>query len=1089
MKRALLFLGMLMMTVSMAFAQQHAVTGKIVGSDGAAVPLATIQIKGTNTGTAADQEGNFKINVKGNAVLVIRSVGYLPKEVAVTATSDNLQITVTPDNKNLDEVVVTALNIKREKKALGYAIQEVKGDELSKTTEQNVVNTLSGRIAGVQVTASSGAVGASSRIVLRGNNSLSENQPLFVIDGVPVNNASNDVTAMGSVDYGNAMSDIDPNNIESVSVLKGANAAALYGSRGMNGVILITTKSGKRKGKGIGVQYNGGFTFEKPYILPKMQNQYGQGYGGGEYQYQQWLNDGNTGSYQDYAQTQSFSYLDGNGNGVNDGADESWGPRLDAGLKLPQYNSPVTNGVRQATPWISHPNTFNDFFVTGHTLDNSVALTSTTDKNETRLALSNQRQTGTIPNTDQTRYTVNLNSLSHLTDKLTANVIVNYVRTENKNLAGDGYTTNNVMESIGSWFGRQVDVKDLKKNWNTEFENGYPYNWNSNYHDNPYFNVYKNLNPRQRDRIFGNVNMSYSFSNWLNLTGRVGEDISYENRKRNYWNKSNATLQGPGSWSGGSFSQWTLYHNELNADVFLTGNGKLGADFSLSYTAGANYRNYKDQNEEFAANQLTVPNLFTIQNVKGTPVTVMQTYTGRSNSVYGQASLGFKNWLFVDVTGRNDWSSTLPSTNWSYFYPSVSLGWVFTDALKIHSDVFTYGKLRASWAQVGKDGSTYQLEPTFTAETPYKGVVLYHENRTIPNANLKPEQAKSKEAGLELRFLKDRLALDATYYEKRSYNQIVNVDVPGSTGYDKMAINAGNISNKGVEIQLSLGLLRTPGGFNWDMNINWAKNTSKVIDLYKSPTTGQELKALTLTSAWKATVDAVPGQAFGAIRGIGFKRDSATNTILVDPSTGLPQFTPGVKIIGNITPDWVGGISNSFSYKNFNLSFLIDFRKGGDIWSVTDWFSGYTGVLAYTAAGDIRKNGMIVGKDVLQGQKVGYMKDGKLVANDIRVNPEDYFHNTYGGAESAIIDGSYIKFRELTLGYSLPAKVLDRVNWLKAANISLVGRNLWLMYTDKSNKAHIDPETGMGAGNTGLGIEQYQIPSNRSLGVRLGVTF
>lgn len=1078
-----------MMTVSMAFAQQHAVTGKIVGSDGVPVPLATIQIKGTNTGTAADQEGNFKINVKGNAVLVIRSVGYLTKEVDVTSGTDHLQITVSPDNKNLDEVVVTALGIKREKKALGYAIQEVKGDELTKTTESNVVNSLSGRVAGVQVTASSGAVGASSRIVLRGNNSLSDNQPLFVVDGIPVSNSNNDVTAMGSVDYGNAVSDMDPNNIESVSVLKGANAAALYGSRGMNGVILITTKSGKRKAKGIGVEYSGGLTFERPYILPKMQNKYGQGYGGSEFQYQQWLADGNTGSYQDYALANSFAYVDGYGSGVNDGADESWGPRMNAGLKLPQFNSPVDgNGNRTATPWVSYPNTFNDFFVTGHTYDNNVSLISNTEKNNTRLSLGNQKQAGSVPNTDQTRYTVSLNSTSYLTSKLTASIAMNYVRTENKNLAGNGYTTNNVMESIGSWFGRQVDIKDLKTHWQDEFENGYPYNWNSNYHDNPYFNVYKNLNARQRDRVFGNVALSYSFSHWANLTARAGEDISYENRKRNYWNKSNATLAGFGSWTGGSFSQWTLYNNELNADLFLTGSGELGKNFSLSYTAGGNYRNYKTQNEEFAAGQLTVPNLFTISNVNGTPTTVMQTYNGRSNSVYGQASLGYKNWLFLDVTGRNDWSSTLPSTNWSYFYPSVSLGWVFTDALKIKSNVLTYGKLRASWAQVGKDGSPYQLEPTFTAETPYKGVVLYHENRTIPNSTLKPEQAKSKEAGLELRFWQDRITFDGTYYEKRSYNQIVNVDVPGSTGYDKMVINAGNISNKGVELSVNVGILRTKGGFNWDMGINWAKNTSKVIDLYVNPTTHQALNALTLASAWKATVDAVPGQPFGTIRGIGYARDPATNAIIVDAATGLPQFTPGVKVIGNITPDWVGGINNSFNYKNFNMSFLIDFRKGGDIWSVTDWFSGYTGVLAYTAAGNIRETGVIAGQNELKGQKVVKLQDGKYVPNDVKVSAEDYFHNTYGGAESAIIDGSFIKFREFTLGYSLPNKVLDRVSWLKAANISFVGRNLFLLYTDKSNRAHIDPETGMGTGNDGLGIEQYQIPSNRSLGLRLNLT-
>lgn len=1101
MKNALLALAIIVVSCSLAFvplqkasAQELTVSGTVTGPEDSGIPGITIQVKGTNTGTVTNASGHYQISVPDNASLIFRGIGFETQEVAVNGRS-TVNVTMTSSTAQLNELVVTALGLSREKKSLGYAQQEVSGDDITKTTESNVLNTLSGRVSGAQITRASGAVGSSSRIVLRGNNSFTSSQPLFIVDGTPVSNYTTEVGAYGSVDYGNAIADIDPNNIASVTVLKGANAAALYGSRAANGAIIITTKTGKGA-KGIGVTYSGAITFERPYILPDMQNKYGQGHAGGEYVYQLYKEGGGTLSYPEYAAQNSFSYVDGLGGGVNDNVDESWGPRLNwvspsgDSLKLPQYNSPIgADGKRIPTPWIAHPNNLRNFFQTGHTIDNNVALTYNTDNSSVRLSLTNQSQVGTVPNTDQTKNSIELSARYQLTSKLTATGRVNYVRTDNDNLPGNGYNSFNVMQSIGSWFGRQVDMNDLKANWKKEFDNGYPYNWNSAYHDNPYFNVYKNINQRTRDRVFGNVSVEYAFSNWAKLMGRIGTDFFIDKRKEMRGNKGNITLVGPGEWGGGQFTQFYRYLNETNADLMLNGQGNLSEDFSLSYTVGTHYRNHKYQSQSVGATQLTVPDFYTIANAKGPASTSMYLEELETNSIYGQASLGYKGWLYLGVTGRNDWSSTLPSNNWSYFYPSVNLSWVFTDALKIQNEVLSYGKFRASWAAVGNDTDPYQLKSSYIASaTPFNGTTLYHLDRTLPPTNLKPEQVKSTELGLNLGFLNNRIGLDATYYDKVTTDQIMAVNISNATGFNAIQINAGEIESKGVELQLNADILRSQTGLNWNLKINWAKNINNVNKLYVDPNTNDTLESYNITSTWSVTVDAIPGQAFGAIRGKGFLRDSATGAIIVN-SEGMPMFTNAPIILGNVNPDWVGGISNTFKYRNFTLSFLIDFRKGGDIFSVTDWFSSYTGVLQKTAINGQREHGIVVGENVLQDEKVVMEKDGKYVPNTIRVGAQDYWQHLYGGRESGIIDGSYIKFRELTLGYSLPSEITNRWGWLKGASIMLIGRNLALLYTDKSNDAHIDPESAMGSLNAGMGIEQYNIPANRSIGVRLNLSF
>lgn len=1096
---------LLLLCIATAIGQAKLITGKVTETNGDGVPGATIQFKGHSKGTVSDLNGAFKLEVPNGQVLVISAMGYETREVTVSGSTLNVSLVKT--EKTINEVVVTALGIRREKKALGYAVQEVKGAELTQTNENNILNSLSGRAAGVQITNNGGAVGSSTSIVLRGYNSFGNNQPLIVVDGIPINNPNTTLVPgtirntstdqPTAVDYGNGIQDIDPENVASISILKGANAAALYGYRAGNGVILITTKSGKSAFKGIGLSYTGGISFEKQYILPGYQNKYGQGSTSSEYWYNQYKSQTPTNplSYQDWALQNGFAYVDGAGGGVNDGADESWGPRLDIGLKLPQYNSPLdASGNRTPTDWVSHPDNVKDFFTTGFTLNNSVAMTSNTNRGSTRLSLGHQRQMGSIPNTDQTRYVAMLNTSQNLTDKLKVEAMANYIQTLNENIVGQGYNEFNPLQSIGSWFGRQVDMKDLKDNWSKFIPNplypagGVPYNWNLNYHDNPYLSMYKNQNGRTKNRVIGYASISYDFHKWFNLMGRIGTDWYSENRKQI---TSSLTTANFTTGQGGQFTDWSIYQNEFNADLIATGGGKLGHDFSLSYTAGGNYRDTKYKSTSVIANDLTVPDFFTIGNAKGGTINAMRISQLRSNSVFAQASLGFRNWLYLDVTGRNDWNSSLPASNRAYFYPSASLSWIFSDALNLNkSSVFTFGKLRLSYAEVGNGTDPYQLIRSFAPESgTFHGVSLYHEAYSLAPKNLKPERAKSTEIGAELRFLDNRLNLDATYYNKITKDQIMPVGISAAAGADFNFINAGEIQNKGVELQLNLGILRKENGFNWDITVNWAKNSSKVNKLYTDPTTGQALNWFQLSTAWAVTVGAVPGESYGVIRGADYVTDPKSGAVVVN-AQGLPTFAKD-QVIGNITPDWFGGINNAFTYRNFKLNFLVDMRKGGDIFSVTQMFGANTGSMDFTADGTLRETGVIFGKDLLADRKVvdaNGNPNTKVVAAD-----RAFKYISYDGASSGtrfdIIDGTFIKLRTIQLGYTLPANLISRWGWLKGAGVSVFAQNVALLYVDKSNKAHIDPETGLGTDLTSIGVEEYQIPSNRSIGLKLNLNF
>ena len=1068
-ERMLMLLASFFISWSLAMAQTVTVTGVVTSADDSEPVIgASVLVKGTNTGTITGIMGDFTIpNVPSSATtLIISYVGMVSQEV--TIQPGTLQVVLKSDAKTLDEVVVTAMGISREKKALGYALQEVKSDEITQAGQLNVANSLSGKVAGIQITSQGGQVGASQNIVIRGNSSFGDNSPLIVVDGVPI---QNDNGTGSAVNLGSGLNDINPEDIASISVLKGGSAA-LYGMRAGNGVILITTKSGK-KDKGIQVSYDGSFTVDQIYNLPKLQNKYGQGYYGSEFD---WKASGysKTMSYQDFAVQHGYSYYDGAGNGVNDNADESWGPRLDIGLMIPQYNSPVVDGVRQATPWVSQPDNIKDFFNIGYSQNHVISLTATTEKSSTRVSLGFRDQKGTTPNTDQKRYSAAVNTRMDVNKYLEFNLAANFIRTKSNNLPGTGYDQRNVLQSLLQWHGRQIDMNDLKQNYDQkdEFGNYTHYNWQQAYTVNPYWVLNHNLNKYVRDRFYGKTSIFIKPTDWLKFEGRLGFDHYDSNQLSN--------VEWSIDYPDGYFRDYDRRATETNAD-FIAYFTKQFGDFNVNALAGANYRDYTYEIKTLGADELTVPGVYTVANAKGNAYTSENHNTRRSNSVYANLSLGWKNQLYADISVRNDWDSTIKD---AFFYPSFSGSWIVTETLPMltNGKWLNFLKLRGGWAKIGNATDPYVSNAYYSVlSAPFDGTTLYYNPTTYPAQNLRPEMVKTWEIGLEANFLDNRIHFDGAYYQKTTTDQIMEANLSTATGYNAMYINAGKISNKGVEIQLSADIFRNPKGFSWTTTFNWSKDKSRIDELYSDPVTGQKLDAYEIGSSWSCNNYAMVGKSWGTLVGTGYVYNE-DGSILVE--NGMPKYETG-KEIGNVTPDWLAGWSNEFTYKDWSFGFLLDFRKGGDVYSISQAFGSQTGIYDYTAAGDIRENGVIAGKNVLT-DKVFKTADGKI--NDVAVNAEDFFANFYTICQMSVFDGSYLKLREAHLSYTFPKSLLKN-SFIKSAKISLVGTNLALLWVHSSNLTHLDPESTTGSGNGDVGFESNAYPPSRSFGLKVGLTF
>ncbi len=1010
------------------------VTGHVT-AEGAGQPPAGVQVqaKGTNLGTLTDQQGNFTLTVPSTTTtLILTYIGYKTQEVPI---QDHVEVTLQEEAIGLQGLVVTALGVEREKKTLGYSVEDVTGDQVSQVPKQNLVNALQGNVAGVHVT-NAGVTGGSVRVVIRGASSLTgNNQPLFIVDGIPVDNsAPSDIGRHGGVDYGNTLQDLDPNNIASISVLKGPNAAALYGTRAANGAIVITTKTAK-PGANLGITATSSLTFESPLKLPNYQNAYGQGL---------------------YNQ---FQYVDGFGGGTFDGTDESWGPALNGQL--------INQFTGANMPFLPYPNNVRDYFKTGATWNTNVAVSRATENSNIRLSVTDAQIQSMAPGYSIDRKSVALKGGAAVTDKLHASASMNYMAQDAHNRMGTGYYDDNIMQNF-TWFGRQVDLNALRHyvcdgTEATACVPGLQYNWNYNYHDNPYWVQFVNQEADERDRVIGDISVDYQLNDWITVTGKIARDW-YR------WHQKNDTEVGTvGSWFGtqGGFTEDNVYRSETNYDLLVAATRQLTPSILMDVNAGANTRKNDYLDNGVDVTKLTVPGIFTIDNAGVTPATSDYISHKEVRSVFGSLSLNYKGWWNVDVTGRNDWSSTLPANNRSFFYPSVSTAFVFTDALGMNNSILSSGKVRASWTRVGNDTDPYQLIAALTARQPLGTAPMFSINDQLANANLKPEQTTAWEVGADLGFFDERLGFVVTYYDNVTSDQIMPVDVSPTSGYTSRVLNAGEIENKGVELILRATPVRMENGFRWDMTVNWAKNDSKVVKLYG------DLQTLVLGTK-RVSIEARPGRPYGVIMSRGPLRDDQGRIML--SSSGLPQRDPILQDYGPYSPDWSGGIQNRFSYGPWDLSVLVDGQHGGHIFSVSEGYGTYAGVLARTLKG--RENSETDPGIVVKG----VLPDGSINGdgvNDVSVTAQDYYHNT--NAYWMIDDAGFLKLREVRLGYRLPTSLMNRLGF-SSGDISLIGRNLLL----RTRAENIDPETALDATNA-QGVETGQFPTARSYGFSLSI--
>ena len=1061
----------LALIVQITFAQEKTVTGVITDQDGLPLPGANVVVKGTANGTQTDFDGNYSIQANTGDILVYSFVGQKTEERTVGA-SNAIDVSLQQDAQALDEVVVTALGIKREKKALGYATQEVKGEAVSTVKSQNFVNSLSGKVAGLNIKPS-GTMGGSTQVVIRGNSSIAgNNQALFVVDGVPINNDNNNTAdqqaGRGGYDYGNAASDVNPDDIESINVLKGAAATALYGSRASNGVVMITTKKG-RKQKGIGVTVSSSFTMgtADKTTLPTYQKKYGAGYG----------------PYYDSAD--GFFLLDDiNGDGIDDlttpfTEDASYGAPFDPNKMVYQWNSiypQLGDTYQKATPWVAAENDPNYIWSAAGTMVNSVSLDGGSDKGTFRMGYTNLDQEGNLPNSQIKRNSLNFSGSLNLTDKLTATTTFNFVKTDGKGRYGTGYSSLNPMQQFRQWFQTNVDVKEQKEAY---FATGENITWNPNsssdlspiYSDNPYWTFFENYQTDTRNRFYGNAALNYQINDWLSVLGRFTYDTSSSLQEERI---------NVGSADVSKYSRFNNNTAEYNYDLMLNFNKDLTEKLNLDGNIGFNLRR-NEWSSIFAETNggLNLAGLYSLSNSVN-PLEAPTEYEAVKmvDGAYARASFGYDDTVYIEGTARTDRSSALPKSDNRYFYWSVTGNLIFSELFD--SSWLSFGKVRANYATVGSDTDPYRVFNTYTVGTPFNGG-LASNNSTKQNLELKPEEQENWEVGLEMFILNRRLGFDVSYYDTKNKDQITSVPLSNSTGYTSALLNAGTIQNKGLEVQLNATPIQSEN-FRWNFILNWSQNRSEVLSL------ADGIENLQLASLQGGvSVNAAVGEPMGVIRGTDYVYDDNGNRVV--GSNGYYLTSASNSIIGDINPDWKAGLYNTFSYKNISLGFLIDMQKGGDIFSLDTWYGYATGLYDFTAGtndlGNPVRNPLT--NDATSGGVIlpGVKEDG--TPNDIRANASTS-GNPWGYARATnaqhVYDAGYIKLREANITYKLSDKVLEQLPFT-AASFSLIGRNLWII--DKS-VPFADPEAGLSSGNV-QGYQSGAYPSIREIGASLKLQF
>lgn len=1082
-------------------AQTRVITGQVISSeDKKSVPGVTVVVKGTMVGTTTNNDGKYSIIIPVNYnILVFSYVGMKTQEVKI-GELNVINIVLEPSVTTMGEVVVTALGIPREKKSLGYSTQEVNGDVIQKVKTNNFVDLLSGEVSGVQIRSTTN-FGGSTNVLLRGSKSLTgNNQVLFVIDGVPVsNNITNTVAQQQSedgYDYGNAASDINPDNIESINVLKGSAATALYGSRAANGVIMITTKKGTGKGdmgkKGIGVTLNTGITvgFVDESTFPKYQHDYGAGYGAPGYQwyYRDLFNNGKT--------EQCVLTSD----------DASYGPAFDPNLNVYQWDAfdPQLPNYHKATPWVPAKNGPITFFKNPTTYTNSLALENSFNTGSYRFSYTNFKQDGLLPNSEQIKNNVFLDATWNVTDRLTVSGSGNYIVTSAIGRNTTGYITN-FLSSFRQWMETNVDIKEQHDAYfltkrNMTWNRADPLDPTPLYWDNYYWTRYENYETDGRKRFIGYLSLDYKITDWIDIFGRIAGDSYDELQEERRAVGSSAGEFGIGTGADGSLQRNTessgylrrdITFSEYNYDLMANVNKDLSGSFNLKGVLGLNIRRTNNTRLISATSGgLIIPEIYSLQNSAG-PLPLPKELAAKVgvDGIYASASLGYKSFLYLDATVRRDHSSTLPVNKSVYYYPSVAGSFIFSNLIK-ENKWLSFAKVRLNYAQVGNSAPFDQLVDTYDIVSPFNSTITSVDG-TKKNPDLKPEMTSSLEGGLEMNFFKKRIGFDIALYKTNSVDQILPVSVSTATGYTYKYINAGEIENKGVEITLD-GVPFKTRSFSWDIKVNWALNRNKVISLAPG------IENLQLGSyTYGVTLNAKVGQPYGVIEGSDFVYLNGRK--VVDPATGFYEIsTTSNNIIGNMNPDWTGGIRNTFTYKNWALGFLIDVSKGGDIYSLDMTFGLATGIYKETSylndLGNNVRNPIVYNKpgDPTSGYAPtsgGFINPG--------VNPDGSENKTRADAQyyspfgymanpnkAFIYDATYVKLREVSLSYSIPSALLKKT-FISGITLSAVASNVWIIF---KNLPYADPESGFGAGNL-QGYTTSSLPSTRDFGFNLKLSF
>lgn len=1092
-KLLLLFVLFVFIGVQNLLAQTRLITGTVTSAaEGEGpIPGVTVQVKGTTIGTVTDANGKYSLSVPQNATTLIFSyVGMKSQEVEIGGRSV-INGVLESSLVGLDEVVVTALGISREKKSLGYATQQVGNEAVNTVKTDNFVNTLSGKIAGINIKANNN-MGGSTNVIIRGSKSLTgNNQALFVVDGIPIDNSNTNnrgqLLGRSGYDYGNAAADLNANDIESIDVLKGAAASALYGSRAANGVIMITTKKGSaRAGKGLGVTINSNVTVSTidKSTFPKYQTNYGAGYG----------------PYYSGGDHPGLEEFDVDGDGIDDLVvpfyeDASMGEKFDPNLMVYQWDAfvPESPNYGKKTPWVNSPNGPIKFFNKGVTYTNSIDITGGSDVAAFRLGYTNLDQKSIMPNGYLKKNNIAFNGSYNMLKNLKVSASANYTNTAGKGRNSTGYS-DNIMTSFRQWYQTNVDMlllKDLFEKtgrsqnitWNrTYYDDPYPLYW-----DSPYWVRYKNFETDERNRLIGYMQTDWKVASWLNIMGRISVDTYNELQEERKAVGSVAGEMGPERPDVTSgYSRFARTYLETNYDLLANFKKDITSKLNFNGILGTNFRRTKDDRIfEGTAGGLSVPDVYALSNSVDPLQIPVESYRRIGlNGYFGSISLGYNNMLYLDATYRIDQSSTLPKGNWTYTYPSISGSFLFSEILK--QNWLQLGKLRLNYAEVGNDAPWASVTDTYTPIAPLNGVPMVTVGATKNNIDLKPERTKSIEAGIELTMFQSRVGVDLAVYKSNTVNQILPVSVSYATGYRSKYVNAGEIQNKGIEARLMLTPVKS-SNFQWDITLNWAKNINEVVEL-KEGITNLQLGAL----QGGITINARVGEPYGTIQGTDYVYLNGKRVIR---SNGYYQVsTTSDNIIGNINPDWTGGVFNSITYKNLNLSFLVDIQHGGDIFSLDMWYGLATGLYPETDFINDLGNPVRdpVGANAANGgnpQSGGVILDGVTAdgaKNTYRVEGGNYRLFGYARNPNAgfVYDASYVKLREASLTYNLPRTLLAD-SFIQGLSVSLVGSNLWIIH---KNLPYADPEAGQSSGNI-QGWQSGVMPTTRNIGFSLKLQF